>query len=94
MKACLFVLVCVLVCGCVCECVLQVGLFIWVSIVQGAEESELPVPSNAGPESAERAAIPSDTVSPSANVQHPSAAVAPSTITVDNASILASLRMV
>ncbi|KAG2693235.1 hypothetical protein I3760_08G088300 [Carya illinoinensis] len=62
-------------------------------VARGAEESELPVPSNAGPESAERAAIPSDTVSPSANVQHPSAAVAPSTITVDNASILASLRM-
>ncbi|XP_041022152.1 SWR1-complex protein 4 isoform X2 [Juglans microcarpa x Juglans regia] len=64
-------------------------------VARGAEESELPVPSNAGPESAERAAaIPADTVSPSSNVQqHPSAAVAPSTITVDNASILASLRM-
>jgi hypothetical protein len=61
---------------------------------QVAEESELPVPSNAGPESAERASVPGDTVSPSSNVQLPSAAVAPSTAMADNASTLASLRMV
>lgn len=58
------------------------------------EEPELPVPSNAGPESAERAITPGDTVSPSSNVQLPSATIAPSTVTADNASILASLRMV
>ncbi|KAK7846160.1 swr1-complex protein 4 [Quercus suber] len=34
-----------------------------------AEESELPVPSNAGPESAERASFPGDTVSPSSNLR-------------------------
>lgn len=61
---------------------------------QVAEESELPVPSNAAPESAERTSVPGDTVSPSSNVQLPSAAVAPSTATADNASTLASLRMV
>jgi hypothetical protein len=54
----------------------------------------LPVPSNTGPESVERASVPGDTVSPSSNVQLPSAAVAPSTVTADNASTLASLRMV
>lgn len=63
-------------------------------LFQGAEESELPVPSNAGPESDERTSVPGDTVSPSSNVQLPSAAVAPSTVTPDNASTLASLRMV
>lgn len=81
-------------CDCVHQCVLLVSLFIWFSVFQGAEEPELPVPSNTGPESAERTAIPSDTVSPSSNIQHPPAVVAPSTLTVDNASILASLRMV
>lgn len=58
-----------------------------------AEESELPVPSNAGPESAERASFPGDTVSPSSNVQLPSATIASSALTADNASTLASLRM-
>ncbi|KAM3687282.1 hypothetical protein ACB098_10G067200 [Castanea mollissima] len=58
-----------------------------------AEESELPVSSNAGPESAERASFPGDTVSPSSNVQLPSATVASSALTADNASTLASLRM-
>ncbi|XP_062144639.1 SWR1-complex protein 4 isoform X1 [Alnus glutinosa] len=62
-------------------------------VARGAEESELPVPSNTGPESVERASVPGDTVSPSSNVQLPSAAVAPSTVTADNASTLASLRM-
>lgn len=61
---------------------------------QVAEESELPVPSNAGPESAERASFPGDTVSPSSNVQLPSATIASSALTADNASTLASLRMV
>lgn len=58
-----------------------------------AEESEFPVPSNAGPESAERASFPGDTVSPSSNVQLPSATIASSALTADNASTLASLRM-
>ncbi|KAB1216435.1 DNA methyltransferase 1-associated protein 1 [Morella rubra] len=62
-------------------------------MVARGEEPELPVPSNAGPESAERAITPGDTVSPSSNVQLPSATIAPSTVTADNASILASLRM-
>lgn len=61
---------------------------------QVAEESELPVSSNAGPESAERASFPGDTVSPSSNVQPPSATVASLALTADNASTLASLRMV
>ena len=61
---------------------------------QGAEESELPVPSNAGPDSAERASFPGDTVSPSSNVQLPSATVASSALTADYTSTLASLRMV
>lgn len=52
------------------------------------------VPLNAGPESAERTVIPGDTVSPLSNVQLPTAAVAPSASMADNASILASLRMV
>ena len=62
--------------------------------VQVAEEPDLPVTSDIGPESAERAISHGDTISPS-NVQVPSAAVAPSTsIIADNASTLASLRMV
>ncbi|XP_007051200.2 PREDICTED: SWR1-complex protein 4 [Theobroma cacao] len=60
---------------------------------QGAEEPDLPVTSDIGPESVERAIGHGDTISPS-SVQVPSAAVAPSTsIMADNASTLASLRM-
>ncbi|GAV65867.1 hypothetical protein CFOL_v3_09381 [Cephalotus follicularis] len=53
-------------------------------IARDAEQSELPVKSNAELESAEMANVPGD-VSPTSNVQFPSAEVAPST--------LASLRM-
>ena len=81
-------------CTCYCVCVLQVSLFASFMSFQVAEESELPVPSNAGPESAERASFPGDTVSPSSNVQLPSATIASSALTADNASTLASLRMV
>ncbi|XVF80714.1 hypothetical protein PTKIN_Ptkin15bG0097300 [Pterospermum kingtungense] len=58
-----------------------------------AEEPDLPVTSDIDPESAEKAVGHGDTISPS-NVQVSSAAVAPSTsIMADNASTLASLRM-
>ncbi|KHG00644.1 SWR1-complex 4 [Gossypium arboreum] len=60
---------------------------------RAAEEPDLPVPSDVGPESAEGAVGPGDTISP-ANVQAPAAAIAPSTsVIADNASTLASLRM-
>uniref|UniRef100_A0A5B7CDP4 Putative SWR1-complex protein 4 n=1 Tax=Davidia involucrata TaxID=16924 RepID=A0A5B7CDP4_DAVIN len=60
---------------------------------RGAEESELPVTSNAGPEGTERAIIPVDTVSPSSNVQSASTIVAPPTLMAENASASAALRM-
>ncbi|KAG8653321.1 SWR1-complex protein 4 isoform X3 [Manihot esculenta] len=61
---------------------------------RGVEESTLHVAPNAGPEIAETANV-DGTVSPSSNVQLASAAVAPSTsVTAENASTLASLRMV
>ncbi|XWS76687.1 hypothetical protein CRYUN_Cryun01aG0199000 [Craigia yunnanensis] len=54
----------------------------------GAEEPDLPVTSDIGPESAERAIGHGDTICPS-NTQVPTAAVAPSTsIMADNASTL------
>ncbi|KAA3469795.1 SWR1-complex protein 4 isoform X1 [Gossypium australe] len=60
---------------------------------RAAEEPDLLVPSDVGPESAEGAVGPGDTISPS-NVQAPAAAIAPSTsVIADNASTLASLRM-
>lgn len=60
---------------------------------RGAEEPDLPVKSDIGPETSERAFSHGDTISPS-NVQTLSAVVAPSTsIMADNASTLASLRM-
>ncbi|TYH06270.1 hypothetical protein ES288_A08G143200v1 [Gossypium darwinii] len=60
---------------------------------RATEEPDLPVPSDVGPESAEGAVGPGDTISP-ANVQAPAAAIAPSTsVIADNASTLASLRM-
>lgn len=61
---------------------------------QSAEEPELPVASKSGLENAEKAIVPGDDVSPSSNAQLPSATVAPSTLVADNASTLASLRMV
>lgn len=61
---------------------------------QSAEELELPVASNSGLENAEKAIVPADTVSPSSNAQFPSTTIAPSTVIADNASTLASLRMV
>ncbi|OMO64048.1 hypothetical protein CCACVL1_22088 [Corchorus capsularis] len=58
-----------------------------------AEEPDLPVPSDAAPENTEKAIVHGDTISQS-NVQVSSAAVAPSSsIMPDNASTLASLRM-
>ncbi|XP_012082946.1 SWR1-complex protein 4 isoform X3 [Jatropha curcas] len=61
---------------------------------RGVEESTLPVTLNAGPEIAETATNIDDTVAPSSNPQLASAAAAPSTsIMAENASTLASLRM-
>ncbi|GLT38109.1 hypothetical protein SLA2020_123760 [Shorea laevis] len=59
---------------------------------RAAEEPDLPVTREVGPEIADRTAVYGDTVSPSNN--QPPAAVVPSTSTMaDNASTLASLRM-
>lgn len=78
-----------------CMSMCSTGQFIiQFSAFQGGKGFELSFPLNAGPESAERAVIPGDTVSPLSNVELPTAAVAPSTSMVGNASILASLRMV
>ncbi|KAJ9187905.1 hypothetical protein P3X46_003317 [Hevea brasiliensis] len=61
---------------------------------RGVEESTLHVASNAGPEMAETATNVDGTVSPSSNAQLASVAVAPSTsVMAENASTLASLRM-
>ncbi|KAL9435490.1 hypothetical protein AB3S75_021712 [Citrus x aurantiifolia] len=61
---------------------------------RAAEEPEMPVASHVGSESADRAVVLGDTVSPSSNIQLPSATVVPSTsIIADSASTLASLRM-
>ncbi|XP_057959314.1 SWR1-complex protein 4 isoform X2 [Malania oleifera] len=62
-------------------------------VTKDAEEPELHVTSNTCPESTERTTAPVDNVSPSSNVQLPSANVAPPTAVADNASTLASLRM-
>lgn len=59
-----------------------------------AEESELPVTSNAVPEVTERVVVPGDNVPSISNVQPPPPAAVPSTVVADNASTLASLRMV
>ncbi|GLU16714.1 hypothetical protein SLE2022_331310 [Rubroshorea leprosula] len=59
---------------------------------RAAEEPDLPVTREVGPEIADRTAVHGDTVSPSNN--QPPAAVVPSTsMMADNASTLASLRM-
>ncbi|KAF2325049.1 hypothetical protein GH714_022457 [Hevea brasiliensis] len=61
---------------------------------RGVEESTLHVASNAGPEMAETATNVDGTVSPSSNAQLASVAVAPSSsVMAENASTLASLRM-
>lgn len=61
---------------------------------RAAEEPEMPVASHVGSESTDRAVVLGDTVSPSSNIQLPSATVVPSTsIIADSASTLASLRM-
>ncbi|KAG6593255.1 SWR1-complex protein 4, partial [Cucurbita argyrosperma subsp. sororia] len=57
------------------------------------EKSELPVTSNAVPGATERAVVPGDSVPSVSNVQPPTPAAAPSTLVADNASTLASLRM-
>lgn len=61
-------------------------------ILQGAEEPDLPVTSNVSPERNEKNIIPVETVSPSSNVQIPTATVAPPSSTADNTSTLNSLR--
>lgn len=61
---------------------------------RAAEDPEMPVASHVGSESADRAVVRGDTISPSSNIQLPSAAIVPSTsIIADSASTLASLRM-
>ncbi|KAL9430559.1 hypothetical protein AB3S75_025866 [Citrus x aurantiifolia] len=61
---------------------------------RAAEEPEMPVASHVGSDSVDRAVVLGDTVSPSSNIQLPSATVVPSTsIIADSASTLASLRM-
>ncbi|KAK2649733.1 hypothetical protein Ddye_017222 [Dipteronia dyeriana] len=61
---------------------------------RAAEEHVLPVASQMGLESSQKAVVHGDTVSPSVNVQLPSIAFAPSTsVMADSASTLASLRM-
>lgn len=62
-------------------------------VARGAEESELPDVSNVGPESVDKVVVPDDSVSPSSNVQIMTAIGTPQTSAVDNASTLASLRM-
>ncbi|XP_023004539.1 SWR1-complex protein 4-like [Cucurbita maxima] len=57
------------------------------------EKSELPVTLNAVPGATERAVVPGDSVPSVSNVQPPTPAAAPSTLVADNASTLASLRM-
>lgn len=80
--------------ACVLANWLQQYLLVACLPFQGVEESTLHVAPNAGPEIAETANV-DGTVSPSSNVQLASAAVAPSTsVTAENASTLASLRMV
>ena len=59
-----------------------------------AEESKLAVTSNAVPEVTERAVVPGESVPSVSNVQPPPPAAVPSTVVADNASTLASLRMV
>ncbi|KAG7014297.1 SWR1-complex protein 4 [Cucurbita argyrosperma subsp. argyrosperma] len=58
-----------------------------------AEESKLAVTSNAVPEVTERAVVPGESVPSVSNVQPPPPAAVPSTVVADNASTLASLRM-
>ncbi|KAF3436570.1 hypothetical protein FNV43_RR23662 [Rhamnella rubrinervis] len=62
-------------------------------VARSAEEPELPVASNSGLENVEKAIMPADTISPSSNAHLPSATVVPSTLMADNASTLASLRL-
>lgn len=61
---------------------------------QSAEEPEMPVASNSGLENAEKAIVPADSISPSSNAHLPSATIVPPTLMADNASTLASLRLV
>ncbi|XP_022991706.1 SWR1-complex protein 4-like isoform X2 [Cucurbita maxima] len=58
-----------------------------------AEESKLAVTSNTVPEVTERAVVPGESVASVSNVQPPPPAAVPSTVVADNASTLASLRM-
>lgn len=61
---------------------------------QAAQESELPVTANIGPEGSERAIASVDTASPSSNAQLPVPAAVPPMSVPDFASTAASLRMV
>lgn len=69
-----------------------IGLSIAICL-QAAQEPELPVTANIGPEGSERAIASVDTASPSSNQLPVSAAVPPISIP-DFASTAASLRMV
>ncbi|KAF7120894.1 hypothetical protein RHSIM_Rhsim13G0002300 [Rhododendron simsii] len=60
---------------------------------RGAEESELPVTSNIGPEGTERAIVAVDTASPSSSAQFASGNVTPPTSMAESASVAASLRV-
>lgn len=60
---------------------------------KAAQEPELPVTVNNGPEGSERAVASVDTASPSSNIQLPVSAVVPPMPMTDNASTAASLRM-
>ncbi|XP_058199441.1 SWR1-complex protein 4 isoform X1 [Rhododendron vialii] len=60
---------------------------------RSAEESELPVTSNIGPEGTERAIVAVDTASPSSSAQFASGNVTPPTSMAESASVTASLRV-
>lgn len=62
--------------------------------LQAAQEPELPVTANIGPEGSERAIASVDTASPSSNAQLPVSAAVPPISIPDFASTAASLRMV
>lgn len=62
-------------------------------LYKGAEEAELLVDTNDGPEGAEKSTVPTESASPSSNAQPSATPVAPPTTTADGASIPASLRI-
>lgn len=68
--------------------------YLFFLFFQSAEESELPVTSNIGPEGTERAIVAVDTASPSSSAQFASGNVTPPTSMAESASVTASLRVV